>query len=272
MTNSPNIETLKSKMKSTWEAGDYGTFAKYMEPGAIEIFTSWNIKPGEKMLDVGCGAGQTAIPAAKNGVKVTGVDIASNLIEQAQARAQAEGLDSTFEEGDAEQLNFPDASFDVVISLIGAMFAPQPDKVAAELLRVCRPGGRIIMGNWTPQSLPGQMFKTIGKYIPPPPNVQPPPLWGDEETVRQRLGQGTSNLTLTRRLYPSWHYPFPPEQVVEFFGQYFGPVHRAFTQLDGDARDSLRTDLVQLFSQFNRATQGTTSLEGEFLEVEGIRL
>ena len=271
MTNSPNIEALKSKMKSTWEAGDYGTFAKYMEPGAIEIFTSWNIKPGEKMLDVGCGAGQTAIPAAKNGVKVTGVDIASNLIEQAQARAQAEGLDSTFEEGDAEQLNFPDASFDVVISLIGAMFAPQPDKVAAELLRVCRPGGRIFMGNWTPQGLPGQMFKTIGKYIPPPPNVQPPPLWGDEDTVRQRLGQGTNSLKLTRRLYPSWHYPFPVEKVIEFFGQYFGPIHRAFNNLEEAPKTSLRQDLEQLFSQFNRATDDTTTLEGELLEVEAIR-
>ena len=137
MTNSPNIEALKSKMKSTWEAGDYGTFAKYMEPGAIEIFTSWNIKPGEKMLDVGCGAGQTAIPAAKNGVKVTGVDIASNLIEQAQARAQAEGLDSTFEEGDAEQLNFPDASFDVVISLIGAMSGRTQDPVDKIFASIC---------------------------------------------------------------------------------------------------------------------------------------
>lgn len=272
MTDTPNIEAVKSKMKSTWEAGDYGAFAKYMEPGAIEILDSWNIAPGQTMLDVGCGAGQTAIPAAKNGVKVTGVDIASNLIEQARTRAQTEELDAHFHEGDAEQLNFPDASFDVVISLIGAMFAPQPDKVAAELLRVCRPGGRIIMGNWTPQGLPGQMFKTIGKYISPPPGVQPPPLWGDEDTVRQRLGQGTSNLILTRRLYPSWHYPFPPEQVVDFFGQYFGPIHRALATLDEKSKTSLQKDLEQLFAQFNHATDGTTTLEGEFLEVVGIRL
>lgn len=127
------------------------------------------------------------------------------------------------------------------------------------------------MGNWTPQGLPGQMFKTIGKYMPPPPNVQPPPLWGDEETVRQRLGQGTSSLTLTRRLYPSWHYPFPVEQVVDFFGQYFGPIHRTFNTLEEVPKASLRQDLEQLFSQFNRATDGTTSLEGEFLEVEAIR-
>ncbi|MDT7044039.1 class I SAM-dependent methyltransferase [Candidatus Nitronereus thalassa] len=272
MTNTPNIEAVKSKMKSTWESGDYGAFAKYMEPGAIEILASWNIAPGEKMLDVGCGAGQTAIPAAKNGVHVVGVDIASNLIEQAKNRAQAEGVDAKFEEGDAEQLNFPDASFDVVISLIGAMFAPQPEKVASELLRVCRPGGRIIMGNWTPQGLPGQMFKTIGKYIPPPPGVQPPPLWGDEETVRQRLGEGTSSLKLTRRLYPSWHYPFPPEKVVDFFGQFFGPIHRAFNTLDEKSKTAIRQDIENLFSQFNLATDGTTLLKAEFLEVEATRI
>ena len=271
MTAIPGIDALKSKMKATWEAGDYGTFARYMEPGAIEILASWNIPPGQKMLDVGCGAGQTAIPAAKNGVIVTGVDIASNLIEQARSRAQAERLDAIFEEGDAEQLNFPDASFDVVVSLIGAMFAPRPEKVAGELLRVCRPGGRIIMGNWTPPSLPGQMFKTIGKYIPPPPDVPPPPLWGDEETVRQRFGKGTSNLKLTRRFYPSWHYPFPVETVVQFFARYFGPIHRAFNNLEETPKASLRRDLEQLFAQFNTATDGTTSLKGEFLEVEAIR-
>lgn len=272
MTTQPDITTIKSKMKSTWEAGDYGTFAKYMEPGAIEVLTSWNIQPGEKMLDVGCGAGQTAIPAARNGVKVTGVDIAANWIEQARARAQSEELEATFEVGDAEQLNFPDGSFDVIISLFGAMFAPQPDKVAEEFLRVCRPGGRIIMGNWTPQGFPGQVFKTIGKYIPPPPGIQPPTLWGVEETVRERLGGGTSSLSLTKRMYPSWHYPFPPAQVVEFFGKNFGPIQQAFSILEGDAKDSLRQDLERLYAQFNNATDGTTFItEGELLIVEAIR-
>lgn len=271
MQNQGDFLTIKSKMKSTWESGDYATFAKHMETGAMEILDSWNIRPGERMLDVGCGAGQTAIPAARNGVKVTGVDIASNLVEHARVRAQVEGLDAQFEEGDAEQLNFPDASFDVVISLIGAMFAPQPEKVASELLRVCRPGGRIMMGNWTPQGFAGQMFKTIGKYVSPPPNVPPPPLWGDEETVQQRLGPGTSSLKLTRRFYPSWHYPFPVEKVVDFYGQHFGPIHRAFNILEETQKASLRKDLEQLFSQFNRATDGTTTLEGELLEVEAIR-
>ncbi len=271
LTPQPDIATIKSKMKSSWEAGDFGTVAKYLEPGALELLTSWNIQPGETMLDVGCGAGQIAIPAAKNGVKVTGVDIASNLITQARTRATNEGVDVTFEEGDAEQLNFPDASFDVVISLIGAMFAPQPDKVAAEFLRVCRPGGRIIMANWTPQSLPGQMFKAVGKYLPPPPGIQPPTLWGDEETVCQRLGQGTSSLTLTRRLYPAMHYPFSIDELVEFFGQYFGPLQQALAILEESPKSSLQQDLKQLFTQFNHATDGTTSLEGEFLEVVGIR-
>ena len=271
MSQAPEFDAIKSKMKSTWEAGDYGTFARYMEPGAVEIFRCWNITPGQQMLDVGCGAGQIAIPAAKDAVKVTGVDIAANLIQQARSRAQAEGIDAQFEEGDAEQLPFPDASFDVVVSLIGAMFAPRPEKVAAELLRVCRPGGRIIMGNWTPQSLPAHMFKTIGKYLPPPPDVPFPPLWGEEGTARHRFSHGTSSLTLTRRYYPSWTYPFAIEQAVEFFGQYFGPVHRAFTALGDSAKAELRHELEQLFAQFNEATDGTTSLKGEYLEIVATR-
>lgn len=271
MSHAPEIDVIKSKIKSTWEAGDYGTFATYMEPGAVKIFGTWNIAPGQQMLDVGCGAGQIAIPAAKHGVNVTGVDIASNLIQQACSRAQAEGLDAQFKEGDAELLPFSDASFDVVVSLIGAMFAPRPEKVAAELLRVCRPGGRIIMGNWTPQSLPGHMFKTIGKYLSPPPDVPFPPLWGDEETACHRFSQGTSSLALTRRHYPSWTYPFAVEQVVEFFGQYFGPVHRAFKALAEPAKAELRHELEHLFAQFNEATDGTTSLKGEYLEIVATR-
>jgi ubiquinone/menaquinone biosynthesis C-methylase UbiE len=176
-----------------------------------------------------------------------------------------------FEEGDAEQLAFPDGSFDVVVSLIGAMFAPRPDQVATELLRVCRPGGRIIMANWTPTHFPGQMFKTIGKYIPPAPNVPPPPLWGNEDTVRKRLGHGLSNLTMTRRFYPSWHYPFSVPEVVEYFRQFFGPINRAFQTVTEDQQPSLRKDLEEVFSQFNRAEDGTTSLEGEYLEVIGIK-
>ena len=271
MTTTANMDTIKARMKATWMAGDYGTFAHYLEPGALEILTGWQIPPGSRMLDVGCGAGQTAIPAARAGVQVTGVDIATNLIEQARARASAEGLTVQFDEGDAEQLPYPDASFDVVVSLIGAMFAPRPERVASELVRICRPGGRIIMANWTPTGFVGQMFKAIAKHVPPPPGVPPAVLWGDETTVCERLRAGIKDLQMTRRVYPSFTYPFAVPQVVEFFRQNYGPTQRAFAALDADGQEALRDDLEQVFSAHNHATDDTTSLESEYLEVIAIR-
>ncbi|WP_334188785.1 class I SAM-dependent methyltransferase, partial [Noviherbaspirillum sp.] len=171
----PDMQALKAKLKATWMSGDYGHFATYLEPGALDFLNRLAIEPGTRMLDVACGAGQIAIPAARAGVKVTGVDIASNLIEQARNRARTEGVEVQFDEGDAEMLPYDHARFDLVVSLIGAMFAPRPERVAAELLRVCRPGGRIVMANWTPEGHVGQMFKIIGKHVPPSPLMASPP-------------------------------------------------------------------------------------------------
>ena len=162
----PEMQALKTRLKAVWMAGDYGVFAKYLEPGALEFLTRLAVAKGTRMLDVACGAGQIAIPATRAGARVTGVDIATNLVEQARARAAAAGVEVRFDEGDAEMLPYADASFDLVVSLIGAMFAPRPERVAAELLRVCRPGGRIVMANWTPSGFVGLMFKTIGRMCP----------------------------------------------------------------------------------------------------------
>src|SRR5579862_3758132 len=180
------IEELKSGLKTTWNTGNYGLFAGYMEKGAQEFFDRLGVKPGTRLLDVACGAGQLALIAARAGADVTGCDIAPNWLEQARARAADEGLRIVFEEGDAESLPYADSQFEVVASLIGAMFAPRPELVAAELTRVCRPGGRIAMANWTSAGFIGKMFKTISGYIAP--NGMPSPvLWGDEPTVRRRL-------------------------------------------------------------------------------------
>ena len=266
----PEMETLKARLKATWMAGDYGTFAKYLEPGALEFLERIAVPAGTKMLDVACGAGQISIPAAREGVRVTGVDIATNSIEQARARAQEEGLEARFEEGDAEVLPYEDASFDLVVSLIGAMFAPRPDRVASELVRVCRPGGRIVMGNWTPEGFVGQMFKVIGRHVPPPALMPSPLLWGDEATVRERLREGVAELRVTKRLYP-FHYPFPPSEVVEHFRTYYGPTNRAFNALDDAGGDALRRDLERLWDEHNTGTDGTTSIESEYLEVIVVR-
>ncbi|HEX2992114.1 MAG TPA: class I SAM-dependent methyltransferase [Anaerolineales bacterium] len=266
----PEMEALKSRLKATWMSGDYGHFATYLEAGAMEFLSRIRIEPGARILDVACGAGQTAIPMARAGAKVTGVDIATNLIEQARARVQAENLDARFEEGDAEMLPYPDGSFDIVLSLIGAMFAPRPELVAAEMKRVCRPGGRIIMANWTPTGFVGQMFRIHGKYAPPPTIMPPPVKWGDEEAIRERLEAGTSHLKLSRRMYP-FRYPFPPAQVVEFFRTYYGPSYKAFGALDAEKQSALRAELEQLWTEHNTTTDGTTSIEAEYLEVVAIR-
>ena len=264
------MQALKDRLRATWMAGDYGHFARYLEPGALDFLAGLAVAPGTRMLDVACGAGQLVIPAARAGVRATGVDIASNLVEQARARAAAEGLDARFDEGDAEALPYEDASFDLVTSLFGAMFAPRPELVAAELLRVCRPGGRIVMANWTPEGHVGQMFKVIGKHVPPSPLMASPLRWGDEAAVRERLGAGAARLSVAKRHYPM-RYPFAPAAVVEFFREYYGPTNRAFAALDAAGQQALRADLEQLWTANNVATDGTTRVESEFLEVEAER-
>jgi SAM-dependent methyltransferase len=265
----PEVESLKVHLKNIWMAGDYDRFSRYMESGAREFYERLNVAPGCRLLDVGCGSGQLALMAAKDGLEVTGVDIASNSVERARARAQAEGLIVRFDEADAEALPFEDASFDVVASLIGAMFAPRPDLVANELLRVCEPGGTIAMANWTPQGFIGQMFKTVSKFIAPS-GMPSPVLWGDETTVRERLGKGLSELSLVRRHY-GFSYPFPPSEVVEFFRLYYGPTNQAFAALDVEGRETLRHELEALWSAHNRAGQECTTVFAEYLEVIGVR-
>lgn len=206
----PETNSLKARLKQIWTAGDYDRFSRYLEGSAREFYERLAIAPGSRLLDIGCGSGQLALMAAKDGVAVTGVDIAGNLVERARARARAEGLTAHFEEADAEALPFEDASFDVVASLIGAMFAPRPELVAKELLRVCVPGGTIAMANWTPQGFVGQMFKAVSKFIAPS-GMPSPTLWGDPHTVRERLGKGLSDLQMTRRTY-TFSYPFPPRK------------------------------------------------------------
>jgi SAM-dependent methyltransferase len=264
-----DVNELKRRLKTTWMAGDYDLFSRYMEKDAGEFFRRLAIRPGTKLLDVGCGAGQLALIAARAGAKVTGCDIATNSLEKARNRAAAEGLTVTFEEGDAEALPCGDAQFDAVVSLIGAMFAPRPELVAAELTRVCRPGGMIAMANWTPDGFVGQMFKTIAKYIAPP-GMPSPVLWGDEQTVRGRLRNGIASVKCSLHMY-HFDYPFPPETVVEFFRANYGPMTRAFASLDGDGQQKLRSELVSLWSAHNKAAGNTTMVEAEYLQVIAAR-
>jgi SAM-dependent methyltransferase len=266
----PEMESLKTRLKDMWMAGDYGQVAKHIETLAEEFIARLELKPGIRLLDVACGSGNLAIVAAREGAIATGADIATNLLEQARARAAFEGLTIQFDEGDAENLPYSDASFDVVVSMFGAMFAPRPELVAAELARVCRSGGRIAMANWTPDGFVGHMFKIGGKYAPAPPDMPSPVKWGDEETVRERLRDGIADLQLTRRKC-RLKYPFPPAEVVEFFRAHFGPTQRAFEALDADGQAALRSDLERLWTEHNRATDDTTDVEAEYLEIIATR-
>jgi len=261
---------VKSGMKSAWIAGDFGQIANFTAEAAADFVERIAIPPGSRVLDVACGTGNTTIPAARAGASVIGVDIASNLLAQARQRAAAEDLDIRFEEGDAENLPFPDRSFNVVLSMFGAMFGPRPERVAAELLRVCKPGGVIAMANWTPEGFVGKSFQITGKILQPSPGLPAPVLWGDEATVRQRLSPGASSFRLIRQKI--WfHYPFSPGETVGFFRQYFGPTHVAFSRLDQAGQADLAARLESLWNEHNSATDGTTRVEAEYLDVRAIR-
>lgn len=264
------MDALKTKLRATWIAGDFGEIAKSYATGAEDFINGLNLQPGQRVLDVACGTGNLALPAARLGAVVTGVDIAPNLIEQARENAKREGLTVQFDEGDAEKLPYADASFDAVVTMFGAMFAPRPELTAAEMKRVCRPGGSIAMANWTPAGFIGQMFKITASHVAPPANMPSPLLWGSEEAVRERFSEGTSDLQTSREAV-HFNFPFGPAQVVEHFRVYYGPTNKAFGALDENGQKALRTALEEHWTAHNIATDGTTVVRSEYLKVLAVR-
>ena len=265
------VDGLKTKLRATWMAGDFAEIAKSIVKGEEEFVSRLDLAPGKSVLDVACGNGATAIPAALAGAEVTGIDIAPYLIEQAIHRAQEAGVSAAFDVGDAEDLPYEDWSFDIVISVFGAMFAPRPEVVVREIGRVCRPGGTIAMANWTPQGFIGQMFRLTGKHVTPPAAMPSPILWGDAATVRTRFEDVASDVQMTRRDI-DFVFPLGPAEVVEHFRRYYGPTQKAFEALDGDGQAALRQDLEELWTAHNLATDGTTRVASEYLEVKAIRI
>ncbi|SDE68736.1 Methyltransferase domain-containing protein [Variovorax sp. CF079] len=272
-TLTPEMDGLKAHLKGTWSAGDFGRVATSYEAGAADFIARLGLKPGQRVLDVACGTGNLALPAARAGTQVVGIDIAPNLVEQARQRAVAQNLSIRFEEGDAEALPYENGSFDVVVSMFGAMFAPRPDLVASELARVTRAGGTIAMANWMPGSFIGQMFKTIGALVPPPPIMPSPLQWGDEARVRERFGTQIAQLTVQPRTITFHFEELAPADVVAFWREYYGPTQRAFEALASDAQKqtALRLALEQLWTEHNRARDGGTVVESEYLEVLAVR-
>jgi len=267
------IQQIKDSMRATWMAGDFGVVARTITGSAEGFLDRLAIPAGTRLLDVACGTGNLAIPAARNGAIVTGVDIAPNLLAQARERAAAEDLAIAFDEGDAEQLPYPNASFDAVVTMFGAMFAPRPDVVASELARVLKPGGLLAMANWNPSSFTGKMFKVAANHVPPPPGIAPAVLWGDEATVRERLSANFTNIR-TELVPVDFDMPTNAAGAVAFFRKYFGPTQVAFSRLDEAGQAALAADLEALWSENNTAPDPHNHIliHNEYLRVTAKRV
>jgi SAM-dependent methyltransferase len=265
VSDSTEFVALKQRIKSAWMAGDFGQIARINERSADEFVGRLALKRGMRVLDVACGTGNQSVPAARTGADVIGLDIAPNLLEQARERARAENLKATFIEGDAEQLPSNIGQFDVVLTMFGAMFAPRPERVVSEFLRVCRPAGMIAMGNWTPGGFVGKSFAVTSRHVPPPPGVVPPVLWGDESVVAERFGSRVQ-LQMSRRMM-HFDFPYGPAKVVDLFRTYFGPTKVAFERLDPPGQQALYDDLLRHWTEHNEASDGRTVIHAEYLEV-----
>lgn len=254
------------RARTIWTAGNHAPIGRSYAPAAREFVGRLRLCPGESVLDVACGAGTTAITAAEVGAVVHGIDIAPYVIAQARIEARARGCEVAFAVGNAEAIAFPDDTFDVTLSLFGAMFSDRPERVAAELIRVTRPGGRIAMGNWTPEGLAGQIARAHTTLIPQPAGVPDPLDWGREEIVQARLGERAAPIMCVRRIL-KMQFPFGPAAVTELFATSYGPTVAALRALDPDSASLLRHRLTRLFHQHNLATNGTTTLAAEYLDV-----
>jgi SAM-dependent methyltransferase len=265
--------------RELWEKGDFGRIAATMRGSGEALVDALDVVPGMDVLDLACGEGTTALPAAKRGADVLGVDIAANLVAAGQARAHAAGLDNLrFQQGDAcELVDLADESFDLTLSVFGAMFAPRPDDVAAEMVRVTRPGGRIVMANWIPgdPTLVAQILKIASAYSPPPPpGFVSPMTWGEEDEVRARFGAAGIPAEAIEFERATWVFEHegPPEDLVGLFRDYYGPTMNAFAAAAADGRDGLlRAELDALFADQNRAADGRTEIPATFLLVKANR-
>lgn len=263
-------QSLRARTMAVWEAGDFGVVAPYTQDVADEFVGRLPVTAGGTFLDLACGTGNLARPAARAGARVTGVDLAARLVEQARLRAAALRLDIEFVAADAEALPFPEATFDCVASMFGLMFVARPEEAAAELIRVCRPGGTIALASWTPEGFIGGSSRIVARHVPPPPSAVWPLQWGEEAIVRDRLGPGVRDLRLARRT-ARLRYPFSPARTVDFLRQFYGPIVRAFAALEPAGRRVLHVELEDHFHRHNLATDGTTDVAAEYLEVIAVR-
>lgn len=260
----PDLRTIKAKQQITWASGDFAVIGTTLQIVGEELAEAADIRAGELVLDVAAGNGNATLAAARRFARVTSTDYVPTLLANGKARAAAEGLDVAFQEADVEALPFADASFDAVLSTYGQMFAPDHRKTASEMLRVVRRGGRIGMANWTPEGFVGQLFKVVGKHVPPPAGVQPSALWGTEPHIVQLFGREAADIRCVRKTF-NFRYA-SAKHWVQIFRDFYGPVHKAFAALDAVGRERLEEDLVELLQRLNVAP-GSLVVPGEYLEV-----
>jgi SAM-dependent methyltransferase len=265
MTAMLDLEAIKARQQKTWASGHYGAVAARYHPMSEQLVQVADLPAGARVLDVATGTGNAAIAAARCGCTVTAVDYVPELLERGRARAAAEGLTVEFVEGDAERLGYPDGSFDAVLSCVGVMFAPNQERAAAELVRVCRPGGTIALACWTPEGFVGELFRTMGRHVPPPAGLPAPFEWGSEQRLRELLGGEVTGLRAVRCVFvPRFT---TPEEFVDFFRINYGPTRKAFEALDEDKRRALYDDLVELARRYGGSPDGTLRIRSEYLQV-----
>jgi SAM-dependent methyltransferase len=264
ITEIPEDDPLTIRSRTVWSSGDFDHIAQGFASGAAAFIARLGVRD-QRVLDVACGTGNLALPAALAGAEVTGLDIAPNLLATARKHAKEAALAIQFDEGNAEMMPYADGSFDTVVSMFGAMFAARPDCTAAELLRVTRPGGRIAMANWTPEGFVGHMLRAHVTRVPPPAGVPSTLLWGKEDVVGERLADAR-DVRCTRRTI-ALAYPCSPRGTAELFRDFYGPTVRTFAALDAEGQAAFLDELEALWAGANVATDGTTRVEAEYLEV-----
>lgn len=265
--NAPtDLNALKNRQQAAWSSGDYAIIGTTLQIVGEQLAEACDLLWDERVLDVAAGNGNATLAAARRGCRVTSTDYVPALLERGAERAKAEGVKVEFQTADAEALPFADASFDAVLSTFGVMFTPNHQQAAAELARVCRPGGRIGLTNWTPDGFIGQLFKTLGRHLPPPPaGAQSPALWGTEAHLRALFGDTAASIEISRR-----HFNFRYRSAghfIEVFRTWYGPVHKAFLSLAPEAAKALQADIADLLDSFNEAGPGSLVVPSEYLEI-----
>jgi ubiquinone/menaquinone biosynthesis C-methylase UbiE len=260
-----DLKAIKARQHGAWSSGDYAVVGTTLQIVGEELCEALDLRSGQKVLDVAAGNGNVTLAAARRWCDVISTDYVPSLLERGRIRAAAEGLPVTFKEADAEALCFGDATFDVVASTFGVMFTPNQDKAAAELLRVCKSGGKIGLANWTPEGFIGQLFKTLGKYLPPPAGVKSPALWGTQARITEMFGAAAASIKIEPRNFV-FRYRLP-QHFLEVFKTYYGPMLKAFAALDEAGQRGLENDLLALIGRMNRAEDGTMVVPSEYLEI-----